>query len=107
MKYFTLSAVLVLVYCLLLVLSGIPGVYDEQSTTLTKLTMGSQSRSAGPAQTVPIAVAPTNRAKGLMDWIGANPDESGVGDYGKQVRTIGLLFIVGWVFISFKLLTLD
>jgi len=112
MKFFTLSAVCVLIYCLLLALSGIPGVYEEQSHVVAKLRMGNQeslSAPADPPRFTAAAVSSIDPAKGLSDWVGAGPDQrdEGNGDYGRQVRTIGLLFIVGWVFISFKLLTLE
>jgi hypothetical protein len=112
MKYFTLSAVCVLIYCLLLALSGIPGVYEEQTPVLEKFRMGNQESLSASAESVRVAAAAsssTEPAKGLSDWIGTGPQDGygRGGDYGRQVRTIGLLFIVGWVFISFKLLTLE
>ena len=112
MKYFTLSAICVLIYCLLLVLSGIPGAYEEQSRTVSKLQMGSPKSLPTPADSsryAPAAISPADPAKGLTDWMGAELEQKKAGDgtYGRQVRTIGLLFILGWVFISFKLLTLD
>lgn len=106
MKYFTLSAVCTLVFCMLIALSGTTDFPEDRAewirayrtTNATKI-HGSDAPGAPPA------------ARALMDWSEqGDVVQEGVGgvgdaDQGRQVKLFGVLFILGWVFLSVRLLS--
>ena len=108
MKFFTLSALCVLLFCMLLALSGttdLPGQREFGSglnPVAPKPPMGNQD----PGTTPP-------RFQRVQDW--SETRSSGTSGIeaiheiskSPEVRLIGLFFIVGWIFLSFKLLSTD
>ena len=109
MKFFTLSAICVLVYCLLLALSGVSGLNEAELDGWEKLRLGNQRSLAVDPKNSSIETA-TSKSESpvqlLDEWKGVNAETRKANDrnYGRQVRTFGILFILGWVVISFKLL---
>ncbi|MEW6443133.1 MAG: hypothetical protein AB1640_19520 [bacterium] len=105
-KFFTLSAVCVLVLCMLLSLSGTTD-FPESGTSASDVV------APGPAsQEQPSGGAPAPKYR-IQEWPeGQNPGSSGMEaiqeiSHSRQLRLLGLLFIVGWIVLSFKLLSLD
>jgi len=107
MKYFTLSAVCMLIFCMLLALSGttdFPGGHPE---------IGSQSGLVSPP---PVPSQPVNgEAIAPVHPLPARPEprgntESGTGTTGGAARhgqlfLLGTVFIVAWILLSFRLLS--
>jgi len=114
MKAFTLSAICVLVYCFMMVLTGITDLAQESSGTLNKLSLG--NRKTAPeinnGQSPGVSTTP-GASRDLPtfrdDWKEAGVDEGrsedNGRDYARRVRAFGILFVLGWVFVSFKLLS--
>ena len=109
MKFFTLSAVCVLVYCFMMVLTGITDLGQEDLKPVTKLSLGNRktvelSKDTPGATAV---LASGDLASSLEEWGTPGPEDKTDGgrDYARQIRSFGILFILGWVFISFKLLS--
>ena len=105
MKFFTLSAVCMLIFCMLLALSGttdFPGGHPE---------IASRSGLVSPVQSQPAEV----EAMVSVDPLPARPEpqsntESGMGTTGGVARhghllVLGAVFIVGWILLSFRLLS--
>ena len=104
MKFFTLSAVCMLIFCMLLALSGttdFPGGHPEIASR-SGLVSSSPSQP-GPAE-----------AKASVCPLPARPDpqsetETGMGTTGGGVARhghlllLGAVFIIGWILLSFRL----
>lgn len=109
MKFFTATAVCVLVFCLLLALSGTSDLPQQSppSPSPAHLSASSSDPAAGPAVARPTA------HRRLPEWTEEHrPLPSGLVavreiSRNRQIRLIGLLFIAGWIFLSFKLLSTD
>jgi hypothetical protein len=110
MKIFTLSAVCVLVYGLMIALSGTTG-FPEYSVGRTDFNPGEHRQVATAYDTaLPPSVTPA-----LQDW--GKPEkqlraedtgnEHPVGSKNKPIRLFGILFIVVWIFVSVRLLSTD
>jgi hypothetical protein len=107
MKYFTLSAVCMLIFCMLLSLSGttdFPGGHPEiasRSGLVSPPAVPSQpGNGEGIASGHPLPARPEPRGN----------TESGTGTMGGVARhghllLLGAVFIVGWILLSFRLLS--
>ena len=107
MKYFTLSALCMLIFCMLLALSGttdFPGEHPE---------IGSQSGLVSPAR---LTGQPANgEAIASAHPLPVRPEprgstEGGTGTMGGVARhghllLLGAVFIVAWILLSFRLLS--
>ncbi len=108
MKYFTLSALCVLVFCMLLALSGTTDIPDKDSKT------------PAPHQHDPLNPFIRNlgdspsHAHQLQDWFEPknhpSPILAGLETLdgmiqSRALRLMGALLIVGWVLASYKILT--
>jgi len=110
MKIFTLSAVTVLVYGLMIALSGTsnfpsyserrtPPAEEEGNQRFAALWDGSLSSGDPPVQ----------------DWDGPRDKSEAPGSYkgtesqaqNRPVRWIGIMFILVWIFVSVRLLSTD
>lgn len=113
MKIFTLSALCVLVFGLMIALSGItddPGL-TERRTAPADLQEGDRLLASlwDPPQSAGTAY------EEVRDWDGhterstapasARPNTGGTAD--RPIRLVGLVFIVLWVFVSVKLLSAE
>lgn len=109
MKFFTATAVCVLVFCLLLALSGTTDLPPQSATSQSSTSLSSPS----PEITTGPAVAGPATARRLTEWTEENRSlPSGLAalreiSRNRQIRLIGLFFIAGWIFLSFKLLSAD
>lgn len=109
MKFFTVTAVCVLVFCMLLALSGTTDLPEQNppSPSSAELLSSSADATAGPT----VARPPTHRP--LAEWSqDSRALPSGLAalreiSRNRQIRLIGLFFIAGWIFLSFKLLSTD
>lgn len=108
MKFFTLSAVCVLVFCMLLALSGTADLsgQSELASSLSLTSSRPQLDEAGRASVHP-------RAPRISDWSETySPLTSGMAiireiTQNRLIRLVGVLFLIGWIFLSFKLLSTD
>lgn len=107
MKIFTLSAVCVLVYGLLIALSGttsFPGSSDERNDVIH------QQVASLFDSTLAVSVSPK-----VEDWDGTGPvvedgREGGQGGFlgkNKVIRLLGIMFILVWIYLSVRLLSAD
>jgi hypothetical protein len=108
MKFFTLCSLCVLVFCMLLALSGTTDLPGE-SEFGSSLTLVSPIPPPGDEAADPIH-PPIYR---IQDW--SETRSSGTSGMeaiheiirNREVRILGVLFIAGWIFLSFKLLSTD
>ena len=107
MKYFTLSAVCMLIFCMLLALSGttdFPGGHLEiasRSGLVSPPPVPSQPEqgdATAPVQPPPARPEPQGDTEGGLGTTG------GVARHG-HLLLLGAVFIVGWVLLSFRLLS--
>ncbi len=110
MKTFTLSSVCVLVYCMLLAVSGTTDLLEKKDNFLEQLSLGTyQESQQDDSKPLQVAFATGKMSAGLQDWTGgvSKPKVKPVpkeANYHLQIRVVGLLFLAAWIFISFKLL---
>jgi len=109
MKFFTATAVCVLVFCLLLALSGTTDLPPQNAPSPSFTSPSTPSHEATTAS----GVARPTAARRLTEWTEENRSlPSGLATLreisrNRQIRLIGLFFIAGWIFLSFKLLSAD
>jgi len=106
MKIFTLSAICVLVYGLLVALSGItsfPG-YSSERDELTRQQVTSLF-DAPVAVSVSPAAQEWEAARAALD--GADEDAGGRQGKDTMVRLLGVMFILVWIYVSVRLLSAD
>ena len=109
MKFFTLSAICVLCYCLLLALSGVSGLTGDELKGLENPRVGNHQSALLNPKDLSVEIAkphPGPPVKFAPEWKYTASDTQIENErkFGRQVRTFGILFILGWVVISFKLL---
>lgn len=104
MRYFTLSAVCMLVFCMLLALSGttdFPGIHHESvpSSYAVSLASGLTENTQGQAGVSAVSPAGDSRP-----FAGPNPgkEEQGMAS-NRPLLLLGFLLVAAWVFISFRL----
>ncbi len=112
MKIFTLSAVCVLVYGLMIALSGttsFQGYTDESDFVRSedrREVVSAAYRSAEPAAVNSPTIQNWNRSVGeygLTDGQSPNGIQAG----SRLIRLFGVVFILVWIWVSVKLLSLD
>jgi len=112
MKIFTLSAVCVLVYGLLIALSGttsLPGSLDERAFLTPEDRQAAVTAAYRAGDPLPVATASIQdwnrpaRAARASDSQSAEALEAG----SRPIRLFGILFILVWIWVSVKLLSLD
>lgn len=107
MKTFTLSAVCVLIYCMLLAVNGTTDLLQEKDDVTERLSLGAYHGSEqDDSKTFRVAFASGDHSSALQDWKGRAQQDAvqKEPDYNQRIRNLGILFIGGWIFISFKLL---
>ncbi len=109
MKFFTVTAVCVLVFCLLLALSGTTDLSQQNAAPPSSagLSASAPDTAAGQAVARPAPRRPlpewSEESRALPSGLAALREIS----RNRQIRLIGLFFIAGWIFLSFKLLSTD
>ncbi len=108
MRYFTLSAVCMLIFCMLLALSGttdFPGEYRGMvsppgaSATHSGETQLGEKKSAASAALVPIDYGPAARRDRIEEA------ERGKIAGSRSLLYLGILLVAVWVLLSFRLLS--
>ena len=103
MRYFTLSAVCMLIFCMLLALSGttdFPGTPDEIVSPPTAPGLNPSGVGEAMASVSPLPVVSDPHARpGDQGWTGGGVTGS------RPLLLLGLLLLGVWVLLSFRLFT--
>ncbi len=112
MKIFTLSAVCVLVYGLMIALSGttsFPGYTEERSFLSPeerREVVTAAYRADEPAVMGSPSIQDWNRSVNEYGLTNAGSTEIAETD-GRPIRLFGIIFILVWIWVSVRLLSLD
>ena len=103
MRYFTLSAVCMLIFCMLLALSGttdFPGTPHEIVPPPSSTGLGHSGVGEAMASVYPLPVdSDPNARPGGSGWM-----EGGMSGR-RPLLLLGFVFVVAWVLLSFRLFT--
>ena len=111
MKFFTLSSVCVMVFCMLLAVSGTTDLSRHEKVFYGQMDSGTSSFAPGrteDARVIHVSPSSSEPSVGLAaEMEGAQKEHKDPHqvDFNRQVRIFGLLLVLAWVFISVKLLS--
>jgi hypothetical protein len=108
MRYFTLSAVCMLIFCMLLALSGttdFPGSHSgfvsPSGAAATAPGLGQLGKQEAMASVVPLP-----EDEGLFAGTDGSKETKGGNDAGNRpLLFLGIVLVAGWVLLSFRLLS--
>ena len=110
MRYFTLSAVCVLVFCMLMAVGGTTDMPRYEKGFFSRLDSGSSDSpmyKSKKARALQVSTAYVDHYIDFSEIEAAKAEKrkSQKKLFGLQVRYFGFLFVLVWIFISLKLLT--